>query len=91
MSNAKTIMLHYERKTCPFCGYSFMQDHPNQKFCSDRCEDAYGRNRYRTSRLDCKQTRPNSKLFEILQELNQYNKEHGTNLNYGKFVAMMDR
>ena len=61
------------RKVCPFCGYSFAKEHPNQRFCCDKHEDVYMLNKYRGRRLDCKQTKINYELFNILKQLDRYN------------------
>ena len=85
------VFIMYGRRECPFCGYSFAKEYPNQRFCCEKHEDAYKRNKRRGHRLDCKQTKVNSELFAILKKLDRYNKLHGTNLNYGVFVAMIER
>ncbi len=71
------------RKICKKCGKEFTSPSAVAKFCSKECRIVYTNQKSKNKKTPKKQT-----LDEVLAELNEYNRTHGTHLTYGKYQAM---
>lgn len=71
------------RKICAECGKEFFSPSKTIKFCSKTCAIRYNKKVAKRKKQPKKQT-----LDELLIEINEYNKTHGTHLTYGKYQAM---
>lgn len=72
------------RRICAECGKEFYSANGNIKFCSQECKDAAARKRKSKPKAPKKKT-----LDEVLADLNEYNRTHGTHLTYGKYQDML--
>lgn len=72
------------RKICAECGKEFFSPNTVVKFCCKRCATLYNKKSAKRKKQPKKQT-----LDEVLAELNEYNKTHGTHLTYGKYQEML--
>ena len=75
------------RRICIECGKEFYSISPKAKMCSKECK--------RARQFKLKQSRvtqkPKKTLDELLAEINEYNRTHGTHLTYGKYQEMKFR
>lgn len=71
------------RRICAECGKEFFSPNTVVKFCSKKCAMHYNKKAAKRKKQPKKQT-----LDELLAEINEYNKTHGTHLTYGKYQAM---
>ena len=83
------------KKTCQRCGATFYAASGRAMRC-EKCREAW--NKEARSLYD-KQHRAESKLksnvvskslSQIMSDLKQYNKEHGTHLSYGQYISMRE-
>ena len=77
--------------TCNRCGKEFTHWNANKSYC-DECSEIMKRERSRKSmqKKRAKKVSTQTKTIrEVLQELTEYNKEHGTSLSYGQYVLIM--
>ena len=70
---------------CAECYKFFRNPNENERFCPE-CK------KIKESRKKPKQKeKSNKSIWQITRELEKYNKEHGTRLSYGKYVALVDK
>lgn len=72
-------------KVCIVCGKEFISTNPKATMCSDECREK------RKNSLKASRKRPKKKkktLDELLAEIDEYNRTHGTHLTYGKYQNM---
>ena len=72
---------------CAECGKIFRNPDENERFCPE-C------NKIKESRKKPKQKAKSIKsksIWQIIRELEKYNKEHGTWLSYGKYIGLVDK
>ncbi len=74
-------------KVCVVCGKEFIATNPKARICSDECREI----RKNESRISKKPKNKKKTLDEVLAELNEYNRTHGTHLTYGKYQDMLFR
>ena len=72
------------RKTCVECGKEFFAQNGNTRFCSPECKEKHENKRKHTKKVPKKK----KTLDEVLAELEEYNRTHGTHLTYGKYQNM---
>ena len=72
------------RRICAECGKEFFSPYPNIKFCSKKCKDINKQKPKQPKKVQKKKT-----LDEVLADLDEYNKTHGTHLTYGKYQDML--
>ncbi len=72
------------RKICAECGKEFYSHNSNIKFCSKECRDANKKKSRQPKKAKKKKT-----LDELLAEIDEYNRTHGTHLTYGKYQDML--
>ena len=83
-------------KRCAFCQARFMQTAANKIYCSQQCQIEHLRRqeneRRERERQDkvAERKRQRAKFAKIQTEIIKYNKDHGTNLSYGQYVAMKE-
>ena len=67
---------------CAECHKVFRNPDENERVCPE-CKKI----------RDKKKRKPNSdkSLYQVTKELEKYNKEHGTMLSYGRYVALVDK
>lgn len=69
---------------CIQCGNEFTHWNNCKSYCPECSEARLKKNKgKKTKAKTSKQT-----LTEVLKELAEYNKEHGTSLSYGQYVSM---
>ena len=71
------------RKICKNCGKEFISPIATTRFCSKECSRKHDAKVKKLKNTPKKQT-----LDDVLAELNEYNRTHGTHLTYGKYQAM---
>ena len=74
------------RKICAECGKEFYSPFSATKYCSRKCRDAANKKAEKPKKIEKKKT-----LDEVLADLNEYNRTHGTHLTYGKYKDMLFR
>lgn len=74
------------RKICAECGKEFFSHSTKVRFCSNKCATL----NYKKTRKSKKQPKKQT-LDDVIAELNEYNRTHGTNLTYGKYKDMLFR
>lgn len=86
-------------RECIFCGAEFEFTHPNQRYCNDckeirrrqAWEESYKLQRLkkmvhdRTLQAECSL----KSINEVIRDINDYNRFHGTNISYGQYVEMI--
>lgn len=87
---SKTII--YKCK-CENCGAEFETDSTLRKYCSKACalEVTKKRERERNKKIKEEKRREEEKKahkWDILGEIERYNKKHKTSLSYGQYLAM---
>ena len=68
---------------CAECHKVFRNPNENERFCPD-CKKIKESKKKRKSKAD-------KNLYQIMKDLAEYNKKHGTMLSYGKYVALVDK
>lgn len=81
--NQKTYFIR-----CLFCGCIFETLSENRKYCPE-CTEKYGARK--TVKRHKKSGKERQDINAILMALEEYNKEHGTLLSYGQYVALTER
>ena len=80
------------KKDCAYCGKEFMPVIGPQIYCSRECCVLAKRKRDLRNRKKIKvKTRERKRsvtLDEILKEIEEYNKKHGTFISYGQYMSM---
>ena len=71
-------------KQCIWCGKTFETDNG----CVKRCPDCYEKPKQAKKKKKSHLKKPVKTIAQVTKELEQYNKEHKTNLTYGKFLVM---
>ena len=80
-------------KTCPVC---YKPIPGNKVFCSHYCEAEYKRQQTLKIEEQKRKDREMERKYQkarwaaIQKEIIKYNKDHGTNLSYGQYVAMKE-
>ena len=72
---------------CAECGKIFRNPDENERFCPE-C------NKIKESRKKPKQKAKSIKsksIWQIIRQLEKYNKEHKTRLSYGQYVSSVDK
>lgn len=81
-------------KFCPICDEEFEPTSASQIYCHDcrknRNADIQAYIREQKKKGKPTRVRPKS-IKRILRDLEQYNKQHGTLLSYGQYVALLDQ
>ena len=72
------------RKICAVCGKEFYSHFPTAKYCSKECRDVVKKKASQKKEAPKKKT-----LDEVLADLAEYNRTHGTHLTYGKYQDML--
>ena len=79
-------------RICPNCFATFIPHATNQKFCPD-CRD-YRMDeikKYREKQRREKEARKKRESIDaVCEELEAYNRKHGTLLSYGKYIALRE-
>lgn len=81
-------------KTCIECGKEYTAGQHNTKWCKDcvvigrQKRDAECRKRRRNATKA--HDKPKTTIYDVLAQLDRYNKEHNTNLSYGHFIQIKD-
>ena len=78
--------LNNARKICAECGKEFFSHNPNVKYCSKEC-----RNANKNKPKQPKEAQKKKTLDEVIADMNEYNRTHGTHLTYGKYQDMLFR
>lgn len=82
------------KKDCAYCGKEFMPVIGPQIYCSRECCTMAKRKRDARSRKKIKVKKRERKrsvtLDEILKEIEECNKKHGTFISYGQYMSMRD-
>ena len=68
---------------CAECHKVFRNPDENERFCPE-CKKIKKSKKKRKSKAD-------KNLYQIMKDLEEYNKKHGTMLSYGKYVALVDK
>lgn len=68
---------------CTICGHEFETAACNAKYCPDCRKKAKSKSKPKPI-----PERTNQSLADVMRELNEYNRKHGTLLTYGKWVSM---
>lgn len=71
-------------KICIVCGKEFTATNPKSKVCSAECKAK----RKNESRAVKKPKEEKKTLDEVLKDVDEYNRTHGTHLTYGKYQNM---
>ena len=69
---------------CAECGKVFRNPDENERFCPD-CKKIKDR------RTPEPVSRAKKGIYQVMRELEQYNRKHGTTLSYGQYVASVDK
>ena len=70
---------------CVECYKFFRNPNENERFCPE-CK------KIKESKKKARQkAKTNKSILQITRELEKYNKEHGTMLSYGRYVALVDK
>lgn len=69
-------------KHCDFCGKLFIAHSKNAKFCPEH-KDLYVRERLMAESK--RKLSANKELLAYVHKVEEYNRQHGTCLSYGKF------
>ena len=72
---------------CAECYKVFRNPDENERLCPE-CK------KIKESKKQIKKNaiiKSNKNIWQITRELEQYNREHGTRLSYGKYVALVDK
>ena len=72
-------------KVCVVCGKEFYSTNPKSKVCCEECRII----RKNEVKKNKKAVAPKKTLDEVLADLNEYNRTHGTHLTYGKYKEML--
>ncbi len=75
------------RRICTECGKEFFSTSSRTKVCSKACRLKRQWKLCKTN--NSKHDNKKQTLDEVLAELNEYNRTHGTHLTYGKYQAML--
>ena len=79
-------------KECALCGETFIARSHSAKYCPE-CRD-YAKikrdRKYYAEKKNSYYKRSGKSIREIMRELQQYNREHKTNLTYGQYVQMIE-
>jgi hypothetical protein len=67
------------------CGKEFVSTNPKAKMCSDECREKR-KNEIKAGRRSKSKKKT---LDELLTEIDEYNRTHGTHLTYGKYQEML--
>ena len=76
------------KRCCIVCGREFETERHNVQCCSEECTYKHRQKIRREWRKKRAVNHPRSTLVHTIKELNEYNREHGTHLTYGKYKAM---
>ena len=68
---------------CAECHKVFRNPDENERLCPE-CKKIKKSKKKRNSKAD-------KNLYQIMKDLADYNKKHGTMLSYGKYVALVDK
>ena len=77
--------------TCVHCGTVFVQDHINQRYCSDMCKKiakAVQDSQSQTRRIEAKKSIRAKKINKSIKDLATEAREHG--MTYGQYVAHLE-
>lgn len=69
---------------CRECHKVFRDPNENERFCPD-CKKIKDR------RTPEPVSRVKKGIYQVMRELEQYNRKHGTTLSYGQYVASVDK
>lgn len=81
---------------CKICGKEFECINEKTKCCSERCREEHKRrfnSEWKRKQIELR-NKPKvrkSALSAMTAEIARYNKKHGTNLSYGKYVMLKER
>lgn len=80
---------------CENCGAEFETESTIQKYCSDKCRYEVMQKKEAERRKKRKEEKKREKdkkahLWDIIGEIERYNKKHKTYLSYGQYLAMKD-
>ena len=68
---------------CAECYKVFRNPNENERLCPE-CKKIKKSKKKRKSKAD-------KNLYQIMKDLAEYNKKHGTMLSYGKYIALVDK
>ena len=80
-------------RTCTQCGKEYYTNSPRKRICK-KCEKVNRAENIRKTNELYKVYTPRKKakfksIYQVIRDVEKYNKEHGTNLSYGKYVLLM--
>ena len=82
-------------KNCAYCGIEFTARYETTKYCKHcrqkKSAETRARNKAAKGPDVYKPQSDNASIIVLLRKIARYNKEHGTNLSYGKYVLMMSQ
>ena len=82
-------------KICAHCGVEFSAKYETTKYCKHcrqkKSAETRAKNKAAKGPEVYKPQSDNASIIVLLRKIAQYNKEHGTNLSYGKYVLMMSQ
>ena len=70
---------------CAECYKFFRNPNENERLCPECKKIKEGRKKPK------QKAKSNKSIWQITRELEKYNREHGTRLSYGKYVALVDK
>lgn len=79
------------KKNCLHCGKEFRPLIGTQMYCCRSCYELAKKKRaeiYNRKKREERAARKNRTLDEILKEIEEYNKKHGTFISYGQYMSM---
>ena len=88
LEKCQTCYLHDIKnavKVCIVCGKEFISTNPKATICSDECREI----RKNETKAARKPKVKKKTLDEVLADLDEYNRTHGTHLTYGKYKEML--
>ena len=72
---------------CAECGKIFRNPDENERFCPE-CKKIKENKKKQKPKV---KTNKSKSIWQIVRELEKYNKEHGTWLSYGKYIGLVDK
>lgn len=79
-----------KKRTCDVCGAPLPKG--RARYCSHECYKEAGRmvNRKPNSKKNKYRRKPDMTLDKVCDELERYNRKHGTSYSYGKYTYLKD-
>lgn len=82
-------------RTCGQCGAEYYTNSPRKRLCQ-KCEKENRQRNIKNTNEQFKVYKPRKKptgksIYQVIREIEKYNKEHKTMLSYGQYVALVDK